>query len=262
MSGRPIRFPKVSSPFVRENNENQDYVVTDQVNDGFEGNDFEWVFNDDDVVAIEKIHGTNCCVEIEQTETGLDIEAYTRYGYQPMQKVDPYGPNSEHHYITHAVQNSLQRGYLDRLGDGVHYGEVVGPKIHGNHYELDERLFIPFSWLKDKCSYNSWGKYPKTFGSIKRWFENELFSLFYSQMHGADLIESSVSNGTFCEGVVFAKKDETFQESDLDFVEVEFENDDGSVEERKFSTNLAKLRRDMFEGYRNGKWPVNRRGDH
>lgn len=241
------RFPKVKSPFKRQEDENGDYVVYDEINDGF-----EWVFENDDVIAVEKLDGTNCAVKIEHVpDDHNNIEAWTRHGYEPFQKAEPYG-QTPHQYIVRAMQNSLRRGYLDNLQDGVHYGESVGPDFQGNPHELDENLFIPFSWLKDKCSYNSWGKYPKNFDTIKGWFEDDLFSLFASRMHGMSLDDASVKNGTFVEGLMFLHPDACYQQCDLTFEEEML----SGGRYRKICPNIAKLRRDMFSGWQSGDWPM------
>lgn len=242
MTGTPLRFPKVHSPFKREENEDDEYVVYDEVNDGY-----DWVFENDDVVAVEKLDGTNCAVRIEHTETGLDIEPFTRHGYEPFQKADPYGGYS-HRRIVRGVQNSLRRGYLDDLDSGVHYGESVGPDFQSNPHELDENLFIPYKWLYDKCSYNSWGKHPKTFDSINDWFKDNLFSLFYSRMHGVDLETASVSNGTFCEGIIFVHPDVGSRGYREDGI-IPDEEKLSSGMHRKVHPHLAKLRRNMFDWY-------------
>jgi len=52
MTINPPRFPKIHSPFKRKENEDGEYVVYDEVNDGY-----EWVFQNDDVLAVEKLHG-------------------------------------------------------------------------------------------------------------------------------------------------------------------------------------------------------------
>lgn len=249
----PIRFPKVKSPLEREENDNGDYVVHDEIMDGF-----EWVFENDDVIAVEKLHGTNCCVDVTHDEHGMEIRGYTRHGHEPMQEVLPYGPMTDHHYLARAFQNSLRRGYLDDLDEGVHYGEVVGPDFHENAHELEENLFIPFEWLADKCSYESWGKYPKTFDALENWFSDQLFSLFNSRMHGEDLESSSVSNGTFCEGIIFVHPDASYNEEEMSTVEEELSN--GMY--RKYSPHHAKLRRDMFEGFNNDEWPMTEHSNH
>lgn len=234
----PPRFPKVHSPFKREENNNGEYVVYDEIADGY-----EWVFDTDNTIAVEKLDGTNCCVRVENIEQGLSVEGFTRHGYEPMQRADPYG-QTPHQYVVRGIQNSLQRGYLDGLSDGVHYGECVGPKFQGNPHELDENLFIPFEWLQDKCHYKSWGDYPTDFDTISGWFKEDLFSLFYSRMHGTGLQEASVSNGTYCEGIVFIEKGAQYT-PEMDMTEEHM----GGDTYRKYAPRMAKLRRDMFEWF-------------
>jgi hypothetical protein len=253
MGYRPIRFPKVKSPFEREEDEDGDYVVYDEVKDGF-----EWVFENDDVLAVEKLHGTNCCISIQNGEHGKEIEGYTRHGHEPMQRIEPYGPMTEHHYLTRAFQNSLRRGYLDDLDEGTHYGEVVGTDFHGNAHELEENLFIPFQWLADKCAFNSWGEYPKTFASLEKWFSDQLFSLFYARMHGKDIKDTSVSQGVFCEGIIFLHPDGGYSESNLQPKEEQL----SSGMYRKYSPHHAKLRRDMFSGFAKKEWPMTDYSNH
>jgi len=245
-----MRFPKVQSPFERSENSDGHYTVDDEINDGF-----EWVIENDDVLAVEKLHGTNAAVRVETTEQGLDVEAWTRHGMEPMQRADPYGSRA-HQHIVRAVQNSLTRGYIPEES-GVHYGEVVGPDFHGNAHELNENLFIPFSWLAEKCAYTSWGKYPKTLDALRKWFSTELFSLFYARMHGKDLDSASVSEGTFCEGVVFVHPDAVYTEE----ITTEEQYLSGG-RYRKTTPHLAKLRRDMFGGYQRDEWPMTEYGNH
>jgi len=217
----PPRFPKIESPFERHENDSGEYVVYDEVNTDV-ANFTEWE-------AVEKLDGTNCAVYVERGEV---VDAFTRMGDKSMNYVDPYGSTNEQR-VARAVQNSVSRGYTDGLSEGFHYGETVGPKIQGNPHELDELLFIPFAWLRDKCSYNSWGEYPQDFETISGWFEDDLFSLFYSKMHGVSLQEASVSNGTFCEGIMFT--------ADVP------NSYDQNAKPPKHA--YAKLRRDMFEWY-------------
>lgn len=248
------RFPKVKSPLERSEDENGYYTVDDVVQDGY-----EWVFESEDVIAVEKLHGTNCAVEITDTEQGIEIEPWTRHGSGPMNRVDPYTTQPVFHNLSRAFQNSLRRGYLNELDEGVHYGEVVGPDFHGNEHELDENLFIPFEWLADKCAYESWGNYPKTFDSIHEWFSTELFSLFYSRMHGKDFDSSSVKNGTFVEGIVFV--DTSVDNPYTGGVPMKDEYT-GSGNYRKIAPHLAKLRRDMFSEYVTADWPAAYNTDH
>lgn len=236
MSGIPARFPKVQAPYERSDNENGDYTVDPEVMDGY-----EWVFDRaEEVDAVEKLHGTNIAVKLEHGDV---VDAATRMGNREMNELNPFADDANHHYITRGVQNSIRRGYLYKWNNGWLFGELVGPKFHGNPYELDEHLFIPFDWLREHCSYNSYGEYSTEFDAISDWFKEGLFSLFYSRIHGTSLDDARVSNGVFVEGVVFVHPDfhgriktdnlDTYSTASYDAV----------------ASELAKLRRDMYDWY-------------
>ncbi len=215
-------MPSLDSPFKREM-QNGKYVVVDEVNDRrskdtldeYDFEDYSWVFEDDRVMAIEKLDGMNASILIESGNiTGI---------WQKNRRVQPFGHGTTH--ISKGIINSVERGYLDNLGDGHWMGEVIGPDINGNPYNLEQPLFIPFeSYGKEYLQYTSWGKYPQTFDAISQWFKEELFSLFHMRFHGMSPEEASVSNGTYCEGIVFTHPD----------------------------GRMAKLRRDMFPWYYEG----------
>lgn len=191
-------MPKLKSPFVREFI-NGDYVVTPKIEEGY-----EWVFEDDSVMAIEKLHGTNVSIVIQE---GTVTQVYNRTKRIPF-------INNGKKWLIEGLLNSKQRGYLEFLGDGQHFGELIGPKVNGNPYKLDEHLWIPFSTFGQKhLRYKSWGKYPKDFKTISEWFK-ELFPL-YASMNG------NREDG-FVEGIVFTHPD----------------------------GRRAKLRRDMFDWFK------------
>ena len=193
-----IDMPKLESPFVRKI-VGKNYDVTPEIQEGY-----EWVFEDDNVAAIEKLHGTNCSV--------LIIEGQVTEMYNRTERVPFINKGKAH--ITHAILNSKKRGYLEFLGDGQHFGEVIGPKINGNPYKLEDPLFIPFgTYCQKHLRYKSWGQYPKDFDTISNWFENDLFSLFNRMRK---------TNSDFVEGIVFTHPD----------------------------GRMAKLRRDMFSWFK------------
>jgi len=191
-------MPKLESPFKRLQMD-IGYVVVDEINEGY-----EWVFEDESVMAIEKLHGTNVSIVIVE---GNVTEVYNRTERIPF-------INKSKKWIIEGLLNSKERGYLEFLGDGQHFGELIGPKVNGNPYKLKEHLWIPFETFCQKhLKYKSWGKYPKDFKTISAWFKDDLIPL-YASMQG------NREDG-FVEGVVFTHPD----------------------------GRMAKLRRSMFDWY-------------
>jgi hypothetical protein len=193
-------MPKIECPFIRKEIDGR-YLITSEINPGY-----EWVFTDETVKAIEKLHGTNVSILIIE---GAVVEAYNRTERIPF-------INKGKAFITQGLLNSKERGYIEFLPDGQHFGELVGPKVNGNPYNLKEHLWIPFeSYAQKHLMYKSWGKYPKTFDTISAWFEKDLLALFYA-------INNDGDRKGFVEGIVFT-------------------HPNGS---------LAKIRRDMFPWYK------------
>lgn len=175
-------MPKIKSPFVRKVIDGN-YVVTSEIEEGY-----EWVFEDETVMAIEKLHGTNVSIVIEN---GLVTQVYNRTERIPF-------INKGKGWITKGIINSKMRGYIDFLGDGQFFGELIGPLVNGNPYKLEEHLWVPFSTYAQKhLKFKCWGKYPKTFESISEWFK-ELMPLFMSRRGDRE---------GFIEGIVFTHPD-------------------------------------------------------
>lgn len=191
-------MPKIESPFVREMIDGV-CIVTPEI-----AEDCEWVFEDDRTMAIEKLHGTNVSILLQN---GVITNAWNR-----TERIFFF--NRGKRFIIEGLYNSFERGYMEFLVDGQYFGELIGPKVNKNPYKLKEHRWIPFeTYAQEHLRYKSWGKYPKTFEAISEWFK-ELISL-YSLMTG------NKENG-FAEGVVFTHPD----------------------------GRMAKLRRDMFDGYK------------
>jgi len=195
-------MPKLECPFVRELMPNGDYIVTEKINPGY-----EWVFDDECVMAIEKLHGTNVSIIILE---GQVISIWNRTERIPF-------INKGKKWITEGILNSYERGYMELLSDGQHFGELIGPKVNGNPYRLKEHLWIPFvTFSQNHLKYKSWGKYPKDFETISNWFK-ELIPLYACMVEG----EEGRKNG-FVEGIVFTHPD----------------------------GRMAKLRKDMFDWFK------------
>ena len=173
-------MPKLQSPFVRKFNDKHEYVVIDEINPGY-----EWVFEDPEVIAVEKLDGTNVSIIINENSI---TDVFNRTVRIPF-------INKGKQFIIEGVQNAYERGYLKFLPNGQHFGEVIGPKLQKNPYKLEKHLFVPFSKLQKKYKYKSWGKYPKDFESISEWFK-DLKPLFGRKY-----------NSDYVEGIVFTHPD-------------------------------------------------------
>lgn len=201
-----IDFPKLQCPFVRKTMENGRYLVTPEMTPGF-----EWIF-EDGVRAVDKLHGTNICVHFKDHNVIAVDNRTTRILQAP---VDISGKNlgSKNRFLL-GVLNSSERGWLEHFENGRVYGELIGPAINTNLHETPYPLFVPFSYLYDRCHWRSWinNKYPKTFESLSEWFKS-LNSLFTERVFKKQVL---------AEGLVFC---------------------------HPTNGRMAKLRRDMFEWY-------------
>lgn len=165
-----LDFPKIESPFKRILDKDNDYIVTPEITEGY-----EWVFEgkEDEVLATEKLDGTDVSIIIEG---GKITRIFNRANEIPF-----FNKGSKH--ITEAVLNSFEREYCN-FTDGQYFGEVIGPKVNGNPYQLKEHLWIPFlTYCRERLTYKSWHNYAKTYNNIEKWFltpikEGGIFSLF------------------------------------------------------------------------------------
>ena len=195
-------MPKLESPFVRKM-VNGDYIVTPEIAAGY-----EWVFESDKVLATEKLHGTNVSIVIEH---GIVTQLYNRTERIPF-------INKSKSWLTEGVLESCRRGYIEFMGDGQFFGELIGERVNGNPLKVKGHLWIPFStYAQNHLAYKSWGKYAKTFAVISDWFENDLFSLFVRRTTG-EVVPP--------EGVVFVNTD---------------------------TGQMAKLRRDMYSWFKGAR---------
>ena len=180
-------MPKLESPFIRKLNDKDEYLVTLEINP-----EYKWVFEDDSVMAIEKLHGTNVSIQIQD---GIIVAIWNRTERIPFF-------NKGKSFIIEGILESFKRGYTEFLSDGQHFGELIGEKVNGNPYKIKGHLWIPFETFCQKhLKYKSWGKYPKDFETISNWFK-ELIPLYACMVQGED----GRKNG-FVEGIVFTHPD-------------------------------------------------------
>lgn len=158
-----IDFPKIKSPFIRKDI-NGHYVCTPEIEPGY-----EWVFTEPGVRAVDKLHGTNLCVIIQDGIIKAVDNRDTRIFDMPCLKTNA---TARDYRFLEGILFALEKGYLP--DNGRVYGELIGPTINGNLHQVDRHQFIPFSYLKSKCFWKSWsrGDYSKDFSSISYWFRH------------------------------------------------------------------------------------------
>ena len=180
------------------------YLAVDEINPGY-----EWVFEDKDTFAVEKLDGTN--VKLKTSEGRL-------LGMQNRKNpIDPLQLMKGKSYIVEGVLMANSKGLLEE--DGEQVGEVLGPKLQGNPYNLPTHLWYPFTKAITSLKYKSFHQHDRTYSNWEAWFKDHLKSIFYMKTHKCKMDES-----IFAEGVIFYNLKRK--------------------EEGK--TYMAKLRRDMF----------------
>ncbi len=221
-------FPKLYCPFIRQtfkiNNEQykkfhpqfhlrtpEVYLVVDRINPGY-----EWVFDDEDTIAVEKLDGTN--IKIKTEDSRLIAVQNRKNIIDPLQIIGGKG------FIMEGLFRAIDKGYIKENGEQS--GELIGPKLQANPYKLDFHLWYPFDRAIASLRYKSFHEHERTFDNWSLWFKDWLFSRFYIKKTA----KSDKDNKIFAEGVVLYNL------------------------KRKSQGKIwrAKLRRDMFDWYYDG----------
>lgn len=214
-------FPKLECPFTRKVfpisrrtmekynlREQESYLAVNEINPGY-----EWVFDDPETIAVEKLNGTNIKLLIQN---GRLICIQNR-----LNVIDPLQVMSGKTFIIEAIFRSISKGYVKP--DGEQCGEVIGPKVQGNPYKLDFHEWYPFERAIEALSYRSFHEHEKTFENMSAWFKDGLFSRYYTKRAS----RLGLTDKVMAEGVVFY-------------------NLKRKAEKKIW---MAKLRRDMFDWY-------------
>jgi len=210
-------FPKIGCPFVRKNfkvdiadwqqhgkvlqlRRPSVYLAVDEINPGY-----EWVFEDADVSVSEKLDGSNVKLK---TANGRLVALMNR-----LNVIDPMQIMKGKTFIIEGVFRAIQKGYIEP--DGIQAGELIGPKLQGNPYRLNNHIWYPFTKARDHLGYRSFYEHDRTFGNWSDWFSKYLYSRFAGKRGDKDVM---------AEGIVFYS----------------------SSRDKAGWPCMAKLRRDMF----------------
>jgi hypothetical protein len=218
-------FPKLLCPFIRQTfkvdveqwkacgariglRAPEAYLVVDRVNPGY-----EWVFEDPDTFAVEKLNGTNVKI---LTQGGRLIAMQNR-----LNVIDPLQIVKGKTFLIEGILRAAGKGNVK--ADGEQAGEVIGPKLQGNPYKLDLHEWYPFDLAVDRLRYRSFHEHARTFDNWSAWFKDYLDSRFYTKLAA----KTGATDKVMAEGVVFYNL------------------------KRRAANQLwrAKLRRDMFDWF-------------
>ena len=225
MSTQLSDFPKLHCPFIRQvfpvDKEDfklhgnkymlrnpEVYLVVNKINPGY-----EWVFDDPDTFAVEKLNGTNIKLK---TEKGRLIALQNRANV-----IDPLQIVSGKTFIVEGIFRSIGKNYVK--ADGEQAGELIGPKVQSNPYKLDFHEWYPFEKTIADLKYKSFDEHERTFDNWSLWFKDWLHSRLYQRIAS----KKGLTDKVFAEGVVFY-------------------NLKRKAENKSW---MAKLRRDMFDWF-------------
>ena len=215
-------FPKLQCPFIRQTfkvnpeqwkrygselqlREPNAYLAVDRITPGY-----EWVFEDKETFAVEKLNGSNVKLKTENgrlvaLQNGLNV-------------IDPLQIIKGNTFIIEGVFRAIGKGYVKM--DGEQAGELIGPKLQGNPYKLDAHEWYPFEKAIKDLSYRSFDEHARTYDNWSVWFKDWLVSRYYTKRTKIGAEKEKV----MAEGVVFY-------------------NLKRKAENKSW---MAKLRRDMF----------------
>ncbi len=218
-------FPKVYCPFVRQtfkvNAEQwkkhgaklklkhpEVYLVVNQINPHY-----EWVFEDPDTIAVEKLDGTNIKILMQK---GRLMAVQNR-----LNVIDPLQIMHGKTFIMEGLYRSISKDFVKENGEQT--GELIGPKVQGNPYKLEMHEWYPFEKATENLKYRSFHEHTRNFENWSNWFKDHLQSRYYSKRAS----KLGLTDQVMAEGVVFynLKRKEQSQ------------------------SWMAKLRRDMFDWY-------------
>jgi hypothetical protein len=123
------------------------------------------------------------------------------------------------------IFQALGKNYIHP--DGEQAGELIGPKLQGNPYELLVHEWYPFEKAANDLKYKSFHEHERNFDNWSNWFKDFLFSRYYTKKAS----KAGSDKQVMAEGVIFYNHERKAQ--GLSY--------------------MAKLRRDMFDWYYSDK---------
>jgi hypothetical protein len=232
-------FPKINCPFIRKTfkigkgvykihkskyklRAPEVYLVINQINPGY-----EWVFNDPNTIAVEKLDGFNVQIEISNNRI---VAIRNRSNFIDISSLKIIGLDVQ---ILEGIYSAARKGFIQ--SNGEQSGELIGIKAQGNPYNIEGHEWYPFKKAIESLKYKLFGVSDRTFNNISNWFQTSLESRYYYRyMSKKSNNNIDLKNMPFAEGVVFYNLKNKEQGTPY----------------------MAKIRRDMFVWYYEPDVPV------
>lgn len=234
-------MPKLYTPFIRDFSSGKSNV-TPVINPIY-----RWVFDPKQVIAVDKLDGTNCSVIIED---GNITHIFNRTNRVKLFVTGQF-------QFIEGIYTAIENGYINlnkHIGTNQVFGELIGPKLQGNPYKLTKHAWVPFDYLKEKYYYKFWNSAleelhkvtPEPSDTLLFDFTDKIFRSLWSLYKRAKKVEGKIEDinkdtlftGLAAEGIVFYKRNADINETII--------GDDGV----HYRTNICKLRRDCFAWWR------------
>jgi len=132
-------MPKLESPFEREDKKGIGYVCIPKFK-----REFNWILDKDKVLMTEKFDGTNVSVYTEDNHVKKILNRKNNINIWKQKD-----------WFYKGVKNAIEKKHfkIDLMVDGQYFGELIGPKINGNPYNLDEPIWLPFEYLRRRYTF-------------------------------------------------------------------------------------------------------------
>ena len=153
--------------------------------------------------------------------------------YNRINLIDLWKKGNSH--FVKGILESIDKEYIKLilLEDGNYFGELIGPKVQANPYELKNNLWLPFEKIQERFTYKFWDDYIKDLNGLNDQDIYEKVSGLFKNLwsickrkygiKGPDVNENTSFIDMAAEGIVFYNRDRTM---------------------------MAKLRRDMFDWFK------------
>lgn len=220
-------MPKLESPFEREEVDGK-YICTPKIK-----KEHKWIFTKD-CTATEKLEGTNVSIAIQD---GIIIGIWNRTERLPFF-------NKGKKFIIEGLLDSYEKGYMEFLPDGQHFGELIGKKVQGNPYRIERHLWVPFTRLRKQYEYKFWNSITE---EVQGKSDEEIFTIVSEVFEGLISLYKLKTIGT----IGTNKSLKQLIEEKAVHKDTKFEGlaAEGIVFYNNKTGEMCKLRRDMFEWF-------------